>query len=118
MFNALYDLYQQPFQTLPVQVLLGLAIVFVWSIVWNGLGLWFSAKNGQKGWFIAILILNTLGLLPIIYLIWFRKKRDKEDEEKQERKQESEEEEPAEEVIEEESAKEKKAAKVTKKKKK
>lgn len=85
MFNAMYDLYQQPFQTLPVQVLVGLAIAFLWSIIWNGIGLWHSAKNGQKGWFIALLILNTLGLLPIIYLIWFRRKKDgPENEEEQE----------------------------------
>lgn len=85
MFNAMYDLYQQPFQTLPVQVLIGFAIVLLWSLIWNGLGLWYSAKNEQKGWFVALLILNTLGLLPIIYLIWFRRKKDKqEDEEEQE----------------------------------
>jgi hypothetical protein len=38
----------------------------------KGFALWHSAKNEQKGWFIATLILNTMGLLPIIYLIWFK----------------------------------------------
>ncbi len=47
----------------------------VWDLIWKGFGLWFSARNHQKFWFIAILILNTAGLLPIVYLIWFR--RDK-----------------------------------------
>ena len=47
----------------------------VWSLVWKGVGLWFSARNSQKAWFIAILILNTAGILEIIYLLFFR--RDK-----------------------------------------
>lgn len=49
-------------------------LLAVWTMIWKGIGLWHSAKNQQKGWFIAMLILNTLGLLPIIYLIWFKPK--------------------------------------------
>ena len=42
-------------------MLFALLIVSVWELVWKGLGLWHSAKNGQKGWFVVILIFNTLG---------------------------------------------------------
>ena len=73
-----YNIYQQPFQ-----MLLGLALISIWSLVWKGFGLWNSAKNKQKGWFIAILILNTAGLLPIIYLLWFRPNKSKEENEKE-----------------------------------
>ena len=46
-------------------------ILALWDLVWKGLGLWRAARNGQNGWFIAILILNTLGILPILYLYVF-----------------------------------------------
>ncbi len=44
----------------------------VWTIIWKGLGLWRSARNAQKWWFLAFLIINDLGILAIIYLLWFR----------------------------------------------
>ena len=61
--------------------ILGLFIPFilaaiVWTIVLKGFSLWFSARAGQKAWFIVLLIVNTLGILEIIYLIWFRPKSD------------------------------------------
>ena len=63
-------IYQQP-----VLVFLSLTILAVWDLIWKSLALWSSARNGQKSWFIAILIINSLGILPIIYLIWFKPKR-------------------------------------------
>ncbi len=41
----------------------------VWSTIWKGMGLWRSARLGEMRWFIAILVLNTAGILPIIYLL-------------------------------------------------
>lgn len=55
-----------------------LIFLIVWESVWKGLGLWFAAKNRQKSWFVAIFIFNTLGLLPIIYLLWFKHAPHKE----------------------------------------
>ena len=52
-----------------------LALLALWDLIWKSIGLWYSARNGQKAWFIAILIINSLGILPIIYLIWFKNKR-------------------------------------------
>ena len=49
-----------------------LLVVVVWTIVLKGFALWHAARNSQKWWFIALLVVNTLGLLEIIYLIWFR----------------------------------------------
>ncbi len=43
----------------------------LWDIVWKGIALFRAAKNDQKGWFIALLILHTAGILPIIYLLFF-----------------------------------------------
>jgi len=40
-----------------------------WELIWKGLALWRAARRGENAWFIAILVLNTLGILPIIYLV-------------------------------------------------
>ena len=71
MFD-LFNLYQQPFGA----VLL-LLVISIWTLIWKGIALWFAGKNRQKAWFIVILIFNTMGLLPIIYLIWFKPKENK-----------------------------------------
>lgn len=42
-------------------------IVLIWSIFWKGMALWKAAQRRDKLWFIAILILNTLGILDIFY---------------------------------------------------
>ncbi len=43
-------------------------IVLIWSIFWKGMALWKAAQRRDKWWYIAILILNTLGILDIFYL--------------------------------------------------
>ena len=50
-----------------------LIVVMIWETIWKGIGMWKAAKNGQVYWFIIMLLLNTLGILPIIYLLWFQK---------------------------------------------
>lgn len=52
-----------------------LTLLIVWSIIWKGFALWHSARGNQKGWFVALLVINTVGLLEIIYLAFFRPKR-------------------------------------------
>ncbi len=63
------------FYQMPWWWMLGLAVVLAWTIFWKGLGMWHAARNKQKYWFIAMLVLNTAGLLPIIYLLWFKPER-------------------------------------------
>jgi len=50
-------------------------IIMIWSIIWKGIALWKSAKNDQRNWFLIMLIVNTVGLLEIIYLFGFAKKK-------------------------------------------
>jgi methionyl-tRNA synthetase len=52
-------------------------ILAVWSVIWKGLALWRAGQNKDKAWFIILLILNTVGILEIIYLIFFSKKNVK-----------------------------------------
>ena len=51
-----------------------LLVLAVWTIPWKGYALWLSAKNGQKKWFIVMLILNTVGILEIFYIFKIAKK--------------------------------------------
>jgi methionyl-tRNA synthetase len=48
-----------------------LLAVLVWSIVWKGLALWKSSRTDSKVWFVVFLIVNTLGILEILYLYVF-----------------------------------------------
>lgn len=49
-------------------------IVFVlWSIFWKGLALWHAARRGQYWWFLILLVVNTIGILEIIYLFFVAK---------------------------------------------
>lgn len=51
----------------PLVVVLLVALA-LWSLVWKGLALWRAAEKKKKPWFIILLILNTAGILEIIYL--------------------------------------------------
>jgi methionyl-tRNA synthetase len=52
-------------------ILLGLLVV--WSIVWKGLALWKSARRGQSVWFVVFMVVNTFGILEILYIYVFSK---------------------------------------------
>lgn len=51
-----------------------LLLLAVWEMTWKGFGLWKAARNNQTGWFVAILIFNTIGILPILYIYFFSPK--------------------------------------------
>ena len=42
-----------------------------WSLVWKGVALWRSARRNDLWWFVAVLVINTLGILEIIYIVFF-----------------------------------------------
>lgn len=56
--------------------LLGLFVVplVLWSLFWKGWALWKAARNGDKWWYVALLVLNTAGILEIIYIFLVSKK--------------------------------------------
>ncbi len=43
----------------------------LWSAFWKGVALWRAGRNKQTSWFIALLVINTAGILEIIYLLFF-----------------------------------------------
>jgi len=48
-------------------------LILAWSLVWKGLALWRAAQKGEKVWFVALLVINTVGILEILYLYVFSK---------------------------------------------
>jgi len=54
-----------------------LSILIVWSLVWKGLALWKAARLNQKVWFIILLIVNTAGILEIIYYFLIARQKEK-----------------------------------------
>ncbi len=49
--------------------------LYVWSLIWKGIALWRAAHYKQRNWFVVMLVVNTVGLLEILYLLRFSKKR-------------------------------------------
>jgi len=54
-----------------------LLVLVIWSLIWKAIALWRSSQNGQKVWFGTFVVLHTLGLVEIIYLIFFSKRKQK-----------------------------------------
>jgi hypothetical protein len=49
-------------------------LLTLWAIPWKGVALWRATRHNQLYWFIAILVLNTFGIVEIIYLAFFQPK--------------------------------------------
>lgn len=50
-----------------------LIILVVWEAVWKLIAMWKAGRNNQLAWFICIAIINTIGILPIVYILIQRK---------------------------------------------
>ncbi len=59
---------------LDTQTQLTVLLVVLWTLPWKGWAMWKAAKNNHKWWFIIILVVNTLGILDILYIFVFSKK--------------------------------------------
>jgi len=45
--------------------------ILIWTTFWKGLALWKAAQKKQVYWFIAILLINLLGIFSILYIYVF-----------------------------------------------
>ncbi len=48
-------------------------ILIIALVILKGYALWHAAKRDQKWWFVALLLINTAGILEAIYIIFFVK---------------------------------------------
>ena len=51
-------------------------LLIVWEAAWKGVALWRAGRNAHLVWFIVLFIVNTLGILEIIYIFAFSRKRE------------------------------------------
>ena len=50
------------------------ALIGIYVTAVKGFALWRAAQLAQKKWFIALLIINTFGILELVYLFFISKK--------------------------------------------
>lgn len=48
-------------------------LLVVWTVIWKGLALWRAAHRQSKPWFVFFLVINTMGIVEIIYLYFISK---------------------------------------------
>ena len=65
--------FQQLQETL-IWLLPVIIILAIWEGIWKLIALWKSARNNDLAWFICIALINTIGILPIVYILRNKKK--------------------------------------------
>lgn len=49
-------------------------VLIIWDAVWKMIALWKSTRSNHLAWFIWLGIINSFGILPIIYLLSHKNK--------------------------------------------
>ena len=50
--------------------------IMVLDLILRGFALWRSARKDQNVWFFALLVVNSMGILPLIYLVLNRDQKE------------------------------------------
>jgi hypothetical protein len=53
-------------------IIIALVIVTIWESIWKFIAMWKAARNNHLAWFICIAVINTIGILPIVYILRHR----------------------------------------------
>ena len=48
-------------------------ILVIWEVIWKLIALWKAGRNNHLAWFICIALINTAGILPIVYILMHKK---------------------------------------------
>jgi len=59
-----------------------IAILSIIDVILRGFGMWRASKNNSKVWFWLLLLISSLGVLPLIYLLISKKAKKEESHEK------------------------------------
>ncbi len=54
-----------------------LILLLIWSLLWKGIALWVAARNNDKAWYVALMLVNSVGILEMFYLFVFSKRNKK-----------------------------------------
>jgi len=60
------------------RIVSALTLLALWSLIWKGIALWKAVKNSSKPWYVALLVFNTVGVLEILYILFFSKKKNQQ----------------------------------------
>ena len=47
--------------------------ILVWTVIWKAVAAWKAARNNHLVWFVVFFVVNTFGVLPIVYLFIFQR---------------------------------------------
>jgi len=50
-----------------------IVLLAIWDAIWKTIAMWKSARHNQLAWYICLVIFNTAGILPILYILFFQK---------------------------------------------
>jgi NADH:ubiquinone oxidoreductase subunit 6 (subunit J) len=53
-----------------------IAFILLFMVVVKGIALWKAAQNGQKKWFVVLFLVNTAGILELLYIFVFSKRKN------------------------------------------
>lgn len=48
----------------------------LFDLILKGFALWRAARKGQNVWFVVLLVVNSMGILPLIYLVLNRAEKE------------------------------------------
>ena len=71
LYSDYYSIIADYLGVSTITAIILLSIIAIWSLVWKGLALWKSAHKEQAVWFIVLLVVNTIGILEILYIFIF-----------------------------------------------
>lgn len=54
-----------------------LAVVVIWSATWKIIALWKAARKKHIVWFIVLALINTIGIMEILYIYIFSEMKHK-----------------------------------------
>ena len=75
-----YDAAMQQFMTTGIVPLWVIIVLALWTLPWKGVALWKAARLAHTKWFIFLLIVNTLGIVEIIYIYFVARKAERQEE--------------------------------------
>jgi len=50
-------------------------VLSLWTLVWKAIALWKAARRTDTAWYVILTVLNTLGILEIIYIFAVAKEK-------------------------------------------
>ena len=54
-------------------------LVTIWETIWKMVAMWKAARNNHLAWFICIAVINTIGILPIVYILIYKEEPAQKD---------------------------------------